>query len=777
MLFVFFAKALFVFLHALFELEPVGLFVADPLHDVVEGAYRTHRRAQVLDVDMAPELDVRRAGVEEGVVARAVGDQDLVVAVDLAEYRQLIAHDLILGHAHQRERRVGGIERELDVVTREEPAVEDHRVRLLRIQFRTDQSLDARVLDTGIALQEGRSHDAPAGELLGVECAALEHADTRLSRVETPVELFGHHQPEVELQRVGGFEFVVIGTDAHLGGALACGDGHRVGEQPVVEAFDGGAALVDHLHAERAVVVTRAGRRYGDGEIVLVLQYHVQGDRVGEHDVLRVGIGRVLLLAARGQGGAESRGKKECYDLFHGLLAMCLPIVAFIGRDFRSRGLQLMLRDGPYEERIAGLDLQVVALLLGVGLGRALESQAPALEVLQAEALHVELADALLGEGLHVGVPVAREVDRAARDEARLAQGFEVLLRQHDVRVGLAAVGFGTDQVLLGQTQRFGHRHVEDVHRDEDAAVAVVFDEQRVVHTARVADRDAAFGVCEVGRTHVVVVIGVEHPLRGDVVGVEVGVVAVEVEEHRAERAAVGGARESDAPDHLRAHVVGPHVFERRGAVGCSLLNRGELEGVLFVVDQLARVGDGRLPVLHVEGHAGADGLHGGLGHVVVVRRLFRVFEPLLGPDEVIHDELVGVVERGAADGFRLEILRTEHDTLLLGGRCGIVGLAEALDEFRVTEGADGVDLAGVLLEDLEVRVAGLVGHHLVDPVEVEVAAADHGVELCIDGFEFEVRGTDVPQPEVTVGVRVALHGLDQVALDVGQQGEQAAVE
>ena len=112
-----------------------------------------------------------------------------------------------------------------------------------------------------------------------------------------------------------------------------------------------------------------------------------------------------------------------------------------------------------------------------------------------------------------------------------------------------------------------------------------------------------------------------------------------------------------------------------------------------------------------------------------------------------------------------------------MGGRCGIVGLAEAFDEFRVAEGADGVDFSRVLLEGLEIRVAGLVGHDLVDTVKVEVATADYGIELCIDGFEFEVRGADVPQPEIAVGVRVALYREYEVALDVGQQGQQTAVK
>ena len=71
--------------HALFTLEPVGLFVADPLDDVVEVAHQTDVLAHVLDVDLDPERDVFLTRIEVGVVERAVGDQNLVVAEDLSE--------------------------------------------------------------------------------------------------------------------------------------------------------------------------------------------------------------------------------------------------------------------------------------------------------------------------------------------------------------------------------------------------------------------------------------------------------------------------------------------------------------------------------------------------------------------------------------------------------------------------------------------------------------------------------------------------------------------
>ena len=201
------------------------------------------------------------------------------------------------------------------------------------------------------------------------------------------------------------------------------------------------------------------------------------------------------------------------------------------------------------------------------------------------------------------------------------------------------------------------------------------------------------------------------------------------------------------------------------------------MERVFLVVEQDARVLDGGVPVLHVESHAGTDGLHGGFGHVVVVGRVLRVVEQLVGARQVVEHELVGIVEGGAAYGLLLEILRAEHDALLLFGRGGIVRLAEAFEQLRIAERADGVNLARVLVERFEVGVAGLAGHHRVDPVEVEIAGADHGVELGVNVLNEQVRRTDLPEPEIAVGVRVAFDGIGQVALDVGQQREVAAVE
>ena len=71
-------------------------------------------------------------------------------------------------------------------------------------------------------------------------------------------------------------------------------------------------------------------------------------------------------------------------------------IVALVGFDFGAGGFEFVARDRPYEARVVGLDFERAAFGEGVGLGFSFETHVPAFEVVEAEPLHVEFADALL---------------------------------------------------------------------------------------------------------------------------------------------------------------------------------------------------------------------------------------------------------------------------------------------------------------------------------------------------------------------------------------------
>ena len=167
--------------------------------------------------------------------------------------------------------------------------------------------------------------------------------------------------------------------------------------------------------------------------------------------------------------------------------------------------------------------------------------------------------------------------------------------------------------------------------------------------------------------------------------------------------------------------------------------------------------------------------LSGRRGDVLVAVGVLLLVETLLGLRQIVEHELIGVVQRRAADRLRRGVFGADdHSQLRLRGG-GVVGLAVILEQLRIAERADGVDLAGVFFELFEVVVADFVSHHFVDAFEEEVAAADDGVEVGVNAFEVEVGRADVPAPEVAELVAVALDGIDEVGLNVGQQREPSA--
>lgn len=154
----------------------------------------------------------------------------------------------------------------------------------------------------------------------------------------------------------------------------------------------------------------------------------------------------------------------------------------------------------------------------------------------------------------------------------------------------------------------------------------------------------------------------------------------------------------------------------------------------------------------------------------VVVQILLRMLQ-------IVYDQIVRILERGALHGFGLAVLCTQHHAQLVLGRGGIVGLAEALQKFRVAECADRIYLARICLQISEIRHIEFVCHHLVDTVEVEVAAGDDRIEGGIDRLHVAVRGEDVTLPHAAIDVGEILDGIYQIGLYVGHDGERAAEE
>ena len=137
-----------------------------------------------------------------------------------------------------------------------------------------------------------------------------------------------------------------------------------------------------------------------------------------------------------------------------------------------------MLWDGPYKERMVGFYLQRVGRLYGVGLRFAFEAFMPAFEVVQAETFHKEFSYPFFGNGFQpiiftygggaVGLITCRT------QGCYVFPRFGVLFQ--------VAIGFGSDDVLLGETEYFRHVYMIDIQLDE-IFIAMIFDEQRPCET------------------------------------------------------------------------------------------------------------------------------------------------------------------------------------------------------------------------------------------------------------------------------------------------------
>ena len=146
---------------------------------------------------------------------------------------------------------------------------------------------------------------------------------------------------------------------------------------------------------------------------------------------------------------------------------------------------------------------------------------------------------------------------------------------------------------------------------------------------------------------------------------------------------------------------------------------------------------------------------------------------------QVVEHEPVGSLQRGPPHRLVTPVvLREHHAQTFAVPAVVLVSLAEALDELRVGQRAGEISFAAALVEQIQRIVVGRRLANRIDPVEQEVAAIDDFVERAVDRFDFGVGGVEVvPAPNVAVNARIAVHAVDQVGLDVGQQGQSARIE
>ena len=123
------------------------------------------------------------------------------------------------------------------------------------------------------------------------------------------------------------------------------------------------------------------------------------------------------------------------------------------------------------------------------------------------------------------------------------------------------------------------------------------------------------------------------------------------------------------------------------------------------------------------------------------------------------------------------EICICEDNSKLILCSCRIIGLAEALDKFRICQSPGAVDLSCIVVEILDLFIICHAVTKRVNLVKIEVTSSDHPVKRGIDGLNLGICGTDVPLPQGAECIGVSLDGINQVRLDVRAEGQVAAVE
>ena len=193
------------------------------------------------------------------------------------------------------------------------------------------------------------------------------------------------------------------------------------------------------------------------------------------------------------------------------------------------------------------------------------------------------------------------------------------------------------------------------------------------------------------------------------------------------------------------------------------------------MVNHLRRIGYGLLPILHMQGHAGTQGTHRSMGHIEGSVVVVLDIEQLLGLGQILQDKLIRIVERRTTRRLRLAVLRANHNTQLVLGRSRIVGFAVALDQLRVAQSTNGIDLAFIIFKVGNALVIGLATNHPLDTLEEEVTVGNHRIECGINRLNLGIGRADIPLPDIAIGIRVAIYGIDQVGLNLGHERQVTA--
>ena len=146
---------------------------------------------------------------------------------------------------------------------------------------------------------------------------------------------------------------------------------------------------------------------------------------------------------------------------------------------------------------------------------------------------------------------------------------------------------------------------------------------------------------------------------------------------------------------------------------------------------------------------------------------------------KVSQYEIVWFLQTGSLLWLIAVIVLCEYNAKFLRSLLiAIVSLAETLDQLWISQCTCEVSLALILLQLVELLIPVGVCLHLIYVVEQEVGSVDNTIKIGIYRLDVGVGSLDIfPTVDIAIGIRVALHAVHEVCLQIWQDSQIARIE
>ena len=154
----------------------------------------------------------------------------------------------------------------------------------------------------------------------------------------------------------------------------------------------------------------------------------------------------------------------------------------------------------------------------------------------------------------------------------------------------------------------------------------------------------------------------------------------------------------------------------------------------------------------------------------------FQIFSSLV---KISQYEIVWFLQSGPLLWLIAVIVLCEYNAEFLRSLLiAIVSLAETLDQFWVSQGTGEVSLALILLQLIKLLIIIGCSLYLFNIIEQEITSVDYIIKVGIYRLNVGVGSLDIfPTVDIAIGIRVALHTVHEVCLQIWQDCQIARIE